>query len=289
LLYVRATDAGVPVEEVPATPPPNPSAENKPGRDNKPPEFIGIIVSREQDDVKSTLTGKVATVHVVIGDKVKAGDALVTLDESAAANQVEAARSARRRAEGNLTAAVAAAGQARLNLKSARKLAETGAGSVSDVENAESSLRIASANVTSAKAALDEAKSQEKQAETVGADVVIRTRFDGDVTAIYVNAGTLLATGAPVARVLNPEKLKVAFLVKRRDASLTPVGKPIFVQPLQTHGALLGAIETCTRNVDEDLAGIICEGSVVIPENRRDEPWVNEPVYVSVAAVIPGQ
>src|SRR3954471_23983926 len=57
------------------------------------PGWIGVIVARESVDVKADSQGRLQAVRVSIGDHVRKGDPIATLDTSLAAQDLEMARS----------------------------------------------------------------------------------------------------------------------------------------------------------------------------------------------------
>src|SRR5689334_18783715 len=60
-----------------STPPPSPAPTERQG-------WIGVVVTRESVDVTAESQGRLRAVHVSIGDRVRRGDAIATLDTSLA-------------------------------------------------------------------------------------------------------------------------------------------------------------------------------------------------------------
>ena len=85
------------------------------GRRAGPPGWVGVVVTRESVDVKADSQGRLQSMQVSIGDRVRKGDPIATLDTSLAAQDLEMARSVLRGAQADerRTAAELAEAQAR--------------------------------------------------------------------------------------------------------------------------------------------------------------------------------
>ncbi|HEY9421279.1 MAG TPA: biotin/lipoyl-binding protein, partial [Thermoanaerobaculia bacterium] len=91
-------EEGVAVPNPPAAPPataPAAAPQPQPERDG----WIGVVVASKSVDVTADTQGRLQAVHVAIGDQVRRGDRLATLDTSLAAQDLEMARSSLRASE----------------------------------------------------------------------------------------------------------------------------------------------------------------------------------------------
>lgn len=140
-------------------------------------------------ELASAVSGIVQTVHVQAGDRVKKGQALVSLDAS------------------GFEAAVAEAQAAVAQAQEEEKDAKRNLDRVQELYNrtviAATELEAAQLRQARAKAAVDAARARLAQARKVARDAVVRAPFDGVVLARQVEPGQAVASG------LKPEPLVV--------------------------------------------------------------------------------
>lgn len=216
-------------------------------------EFRDDAVSR----VGAPLDGRVVTVHVVLGQHVKAGDPLVTLECPDALTLRSAS-----------PVAAAALREARLELERQRRMQQEGVGIERDVVTAET--RVATAEAEAARVA---------QALTTagpgsGTTVVVRAPLAGVVTARRATAGLTVQHGTdPLVEIGNASSLWLVADVFERDLPRLHAGA-------RTRVTLASA--------GEELAGRVASVGAVVSTELRTAP-----VYIAVeargAALRPGQ
>jgi cobalt-zinc-cadmium efflux system membrane fusion protein len=197
--------------------------------------------------------GRVTAVHVKTGDKVKAGDPLITLTSPEAA----AARAA-------FAAAQAEHDAARKELARQEQMATSGVGIESDHVSAEAKLRQSDAELA--------------RAQTTagilggggGSTIVLRAPIDGTVIARRATVGSVAEPGGePLIEIGNPRALWVVADVFERDlvqvnegadvdVELTTGDKPLHGRVMSVGTALSGSTRTATVYIalDSDDAGI---------------------------------
>jgi HlyD family secretion protein len=144
-------------------------------------------------DVASVIAGRVATVKVVEGSRVKAGDVLVTLDSAALTLQVT-------QAEQGVNAAKAAVAQAR------------------DDDGSDADIAAAHARQKQAEAAVGLAKVQAGYA-------TITAPHAGIVVAVATNAGQAAAAGRTLVTLVDTSDLFVRAYVPEPDLGKVHVGQ----------------------------------------------------------------
>jgi RND family efflux transporter MFP subunit len=170
----------------------------------------GIIAARIEADLAFRVGGKVLERHVSVGDAVKAGDVVATLDDTDLRLQLETA-------EAEQAAARIALDKAQINLDRVDTLKAKGwaTGQASDletvtVEEARARLLGAGRNVDLARNALSYA--------------TLRAGADGIITATMAEPGQVLAAGQPMARIAHAGEREAvvaipeAMLAEVRDA-----------------------------------------------------------------------
>jgi RND family efflux transporter MFP subunit len=153
--------------------------------------FAGSIQPRYQVALGFRVAGRIATRHVEIGDRVRQGDLLATLEPSDQQNQLRA-----RQAE--LNKAKATWQQLSAEQQRYQQLIERGVGAQARLDQMSSDLQTQGAILSQARNALQQAN-----------DHVSYTRllaeFDGVVTDWHGEVGQVVATGHPVVSLARPE------------------------------------------------------------------------------------
>jgi RND family efflux transporter MFP subunit len=150
-------------------------------------ELTGVVAAEKSSAVSSRVTAMVTAVHVALGDEVRAGQTLVSIDPSAAQGQVT-------QAQGALAQAEAGLGLARRNLERYQALAATG--SASELE-----LDLARTQFAEAEGAVEQARGALASARSVARESTVVAPFAGRVTARPAEVGDLAAPGRPLAVV----------------------------------------------------------------------------------------
>jgi membrane fusion protein, multidrug efflux system len=172
-----------------AAPPPRTvlvtTARLDPGRAER--RLPGIVDARTEADLAFRVGGKVLARQVSVGDAVKAGDVVATLDDTDLRLQLEAAEAER-------AAARIALEKAEINLDRVATLKAKGwaTGQASDLETVA---------VEESRARLLEAGRNVDLARNVLSYATLRVEADGVVTATMAEPGQVLTAGQPVARL----------------------------------------------------------------------------------------
>ncbi|MBX7113209.1 MAG: efflux RND transporter periplasmic adaptor subunit [Myxococcaceae bacterium] len=170
--------------------------------------------------------GRVERVHVKTGDKVKPGDALVTLDCPEAA----AARTALATADARLK-------EARVALQRTQRMVEQGVGSEREKLEAETKLSEAEAEFSRAQA------SALFVGAGAGTAVVLRAPIAGTVLGRAATVGAAVQPGGePVIEVGDPSALWIVADIFERDLALVHEGAKATVELNSVHEPLLGSV-----------------------------------------------
>jgi multidrug efflux pump subunit AcrA (membrane-fusion protein) len=178
-------------------------------------EAGGVVAAQETASVSSRLVATIASVRVKAGDRVRAGDVLVTLEAPDILQRTHQARAGALAAEKSLAQArseltsaeaehrLAAAWHTRIATLHARSSA-TGqerdeadarlAAAAARLAGAQASIEVADANLLSARSAVGAAEATESY-------TTLRAPFDGLVTERLTDPGNLAAPGVPLLHV----------------------------------------------------------------------------------------
>jgi RND family efflux transporter MFP subunit len=182
---------------------------------------VGTLRSRTEVDLASRIVGRILAVNVRIGDRVKANDALVTLDEAELRTALNQAKERASAAQAAIASATAGSRQAR----SALDLATTEAGryrtlfkqkavSQQTVDTVEDALRQAEARMAQAEqneigtqATLRAAQEAQRQTETVMGYAAIASPMDGIVSERLADPGDMATPGNTLIKLFDPTRL----------------------------------------------------------------------------------
>jgi RND family efflux transporter MFP subunit len=182
---------------------------------------VGTIRSRTEVQLAARIVGRILSVTVRSGDRIKAGDTPVTLDDTELRSAVSQAKERVAGAQAGLSAASERAVQARsaLDLATAevdryRKLAATKAVALQALDAAEDAYRQAVSRMAqaeqgqiSAQADTRAATEARHQAETVAGYASILCPMDGVVSERLVDPGDLATPGNTLLRIFDPTRL----------------------------------------------------------------------------------
>ena len=199
---------------------------------------VGTIRSRTEVQLAARIVGRILTVAVRSGDRVKAGDAPVTLDDAELRTGVSQAKERLAGAQAGLAAAAEKTAQARSALDLARvevdrfrTLAATKAVSAQDLDRAEDSYRQtvsrmaqAEQGQVAAQADARAAAEAQRQAETVMGYASVVCPMDGVVSERLADPGDLATPGNTLLRIFNPTRLLLEAPIREGLVTRVKVG-----------------------------------------------------------------
>lgn len=162
-------------------------------------ELDGVVEAVRQATVSAQATGRVATLQVKVGDKVRAGQVLATIDDRD--TQTGVARS-----QAQVAQAEAELANAQANVQRTRDLRQQGFVSQAALDVAESQYKAAQAGRAGAGAGAQQARLAQSFTQ-------VTAPFDGYVMETLAQAGDLAVPGKPVATVYAPQPLRVVVQV----------------------------------------------------------------------------
>ncbi|MGE5177996.1 MAG: efflux RND transporter periplasmic adaptor subunit [Bacteroidota bacterium] len=174
--------------------------------------------------------GKIATVPVNEGDRVRPGQAVATLDPQDFDVAVQSAAAA-------LESARAALGQARANREKAardlarmRSLAAEGAGTQQQLDASIAAAQVGRAQVDAAEAQVHQAESSLAQAKLTRSYAVVTAPQAGQVTEKIHHPGETVTVGTAVVTIANLDTLKVHAAVDETRIGAVRLGDPVSVK-----------------------------------------------------------
>lgn len=196
-----------PLRAGPASPP-----APAPGRQ----EWLGVILSSESVDVTADSQGRLSAVYVEIGQAVRQGDRLASLDPRIVAQDLEMARSSLRASEADAGRAAAELSEAQARWERRRKNPEIF--SKEDLSEAELRVTTARSSLEVSQARVSEQRARVRQLQTSVGQTDIRAPFDGRVAERFADPGAQVGPGTPVVRLISGGDLQVRAAVPPDDA-----------------------------------------------------------------------
>ena len=243
----RRRPAPEPMPEPAAAPPAAaPAAAPQPAPDRK--GWIGVVVASKSVDVTADSQGRLQAVHVSIGDQVRRGDRIATLDTSLAAQDLEMARSSLRATEADERRAADELAEARA--RNERRVANPDFFSKEDL--AESALRAktAASALEVARSRTAEQQARVRQLQTTLSRNEVRAPFDGRVAERFADPGALVGPGTPVVRIISAGDLLVRAAVPPEEARKLAVSTPVTATVRNLGLRIPGAVQRIAPEVD---------------------------------------
>ncbi|TJY63016.1 efflux RND transporter periplasmic adaptor subunit [Sinimarinibacterium sp. CAU 1509] len=214
-------------------------------------EEDGVTRVRERYTVTPPVTGYVARLDFHVGDPVKVGQTLFSLEPLPSASldartraeataAVARAEAAQRAAETAAQAAQASADFARSEVNRLKPLMQTGAISRNQYEQASSEANRTAANLASARSAIEVARYERVSAETAlnfaggarqsGQQIVVTSPVSGSVLAIQREDEGVVQAGTPMLTIGDPHSLEIVVDVLSADAVRLLPGMPVWLE-----------------------------------------------------------
>jgi len=154
----------------------------------------GSVVSREDARVASELEGRVIAV-VEVGQTIAKGEVLARLDDTALRLRERDDQASLARIEAQLDYAVS-------QEQRYEQLVAQASIASAQLDQARSERRVLEQDLVRARVALERTRHALRQS-------IVRAPFDGVVAERFIQLGEYLATGAPVARLVNPKAVEI--------------------------------------------------------------------------------
>jgi RND family efflux transporter MFP subunit len=239
-----------PAPQPASAPPPSPAPQERQG-------WLGVIVARESVDVTAESQGRLRAVHVAIGDRVRKGDPIATLDTSLAQQDLEMARSALRGAEADEKRAADEMAEA----KARNDRRQQNPDFFSKEDLAESALRAktAASALEVARSRVAEQRARVRQLETTLSRNEVRAPFDGRVAERFADPGAIVGPGTPLVRLISAGDLLVRAAVPPEEARRLAVGSPVTATVRNLGLAIPGTIQRIAPEVDAASQMVLIE------------------------------
>lgn len=209
-------------------------------------EIDGTIAAGQHADIGFKASGRIAKVLVKVGDSVKAGQLLATLDASEAAAQLRAAEAQERAAQAQLTLATDTDRRTQTMVQSGAMAEGTG------VQSAQQRAL--------ASAQLESSQAQVSLSQVTLANQRLVAPFAGSVTRAPDGAGGIASPAVSLFELDDLSHLKLKGTLGERDAALLEVGALISIDT--EHGPVAGTVTAVLGTVDPSTRRVRIEASI---------------------------
>jgi multidrug efflux pump subunit AcrA (membrane-fusion protein) len=246
-------------------------------------EAGGVVHARTTATLVARIMASVREVRVRPGDRVRAGQVLVVLDDRDLAANARMARSSAAGADQGLSAATSERDAAKAALVLARASHERVSGlygkksaTSQELDEAVATLNAAEARVASADARVRQAQAAGESASAAGdaasvaaSFALITAPFAGIVTEKLVEPGNMAAPGTPLVRVEDAGGFRLEVRVDESRAQYVRVGNrvEVAVDGAAPNGQALettGEVSEVARALDADAQGFLVK--IALPE-----------------------
>lgn len=193
-------------------------------------DAIGTVQPAEQATLAAQVMGTVRSVAVREGDRVRAGQTLVTIDAAQLQSEAERARASAGAIEQQIAAAESDAALAASTLRRYEVLREKKSVSPQEFDEVQARSKAASARLDATRQQEKEARAAESSARTMQSYTRIRAPFDGVVTERKVDPGALAAPGSPLLTVEKASRLRLEVSVDESLLSAVRMGATVPVK-----------------------------------------------------------
>jgi RND family efflux transporter MFP subunit len=221
-------------------------------------ELDGTLDAEQSASVGFKVGGKIGSLKVKVGDQVRAGALLATLDATEAGAQAAAASAQVRAAEAQLALA---------QDSERRTQAMVQSGSFAEASGVQSTQQHALAL-----AQLDAAKAQASLVRVSLGNHTLVAPFAGTVTKVPDGIGEVVGPGTPLFEIVNTKVLKLATTVSEHDANLLVPGAP--VELVVENGKATGRISAVLGTIDQKTRRVPVEASFDNPGFLRSGAFV---------------
>ena len=177
------------------------------------PSVSGALMALHEARIRAEVSGRVMSTPVLAGQRVRSGDLIVKIDDSAIRDAWLSARSGERLAQ-------IALDDATRDEQRTETLQAAGAVADRDLENAKRALASAEAVHADAQARLAGAQQQLDRTR-------VTAPFAGVVSEMPVNAGDIVQPGTAIATVIDPASMRFEGTVPAEEVAALRVGAPV--------------------------------------------------------------
>ncbi len=248
-------------------------------------ETSGTVRAKTVSIVASRVMGTVTSVRVKEGDKVNAGDVLMTIDNRDTAQRVTAAEAAFNEAQSARQAAGEQRSLADVTYRRFKNLYDEKVISRQEFDQIEMQKKVADAEFNRMSQSVERAKANLQEARVHDGFTQVRAPVSGIVTEKKIEAGSLATPGMPLYTVEDTSQFKIEAAIDEGLIKKVSPGMPAYVLFDKTGEKVNGRITKVVPSIDPASRTFLVEvtlqdrslrtgsyGKVLIPQGKKGSP-----------------
>ncbi|MBI2400195.1 MAG: efflux RND transporter periplasmic adaptor subunit [Deltaproteobacteria bacterium] len=265
-------------------------------------EATGTLAAWDEVIVSSEIQGTVSKIKADLGDRVKAGDTLATLDQREASSNLEQAKAAHQSSLRAFDREKARLEDANANFKRYEELFKKGMVSVSQFDNVRTGRDVAEAQLHESEARVEEASARHDLAKKRMSDTVVKSPISGEVSRRFVSTGESVKEKSQMFTVVSTGTLKFRGTVAESAVPRIRTGQAVLVtveafKDKTFKGSLSRispALDTQTRTLEieaevPNAGGVLKPGffarGIVLTQKENGVPFVPEEAVYSFVGI----
>ncbi|HXK12856.1 MAG TPA: efflux RND transporter periplasmic adaptor subunit [Vicinamibacteria bacterium] len=229
----------------------------------------------QEVSVHAKVAGYVRSIRVDVGDHVRRGDTIATLEIPELADDVHKAAAATQAAREELKRAQARHDELHLVAQRLQQVVLQRPNLVAqqDIDSARDQDMAGQASLDAARHSVEEGEANESRMQTMLGYGVITAPFDGVITRRYADTGALIQAGTssntqamPVVSLAEDRLLRLAFPVPESAVPFVREGTTVQIEVLAVHRKFAGAVARLAGQVDRETRTMLTEVDVPNPD-----------------------
>jgi RND family efflux transporter MFP subunit len=196
--------------------------------------FTGSLTAASRVEITPRVAGRLDRIYVDIGDTVRRGDRLASLDTDVFEQELEQARAELAVARASLAEARASLAAAERSLARTRELREQRVASQSELDAAETEVQAQAARLELARSQIEQREAALRGAQIRLSYTELRAVWHGEdserlVSERFADEGSNLQANTPVLALVEPNPLRAVVFVTERDYAKLQSGQPVLL------------------------------------------------------------
>ncbi len=231
-----------------------------------PGGLVGVVVAARTLDLAPQVEGRLESLKVGLGDRVKEGQELATLDRQPFEIELAARQAGVKAAEAEQARSQVLLTQAKQTLEREKRVREYTAAEA--LETAENQYAMALSDVALAQARTAQAQAQRDHAASSLAYTRLRAPFAGVISEVFIYPGAQVGRATPVVRVVS-EELRLRVAVPASLAGRVRPGTPLKARLESLELVVTGVVESVSPEIDPASRHLKAEARLEVPEAHR--------------------
>ncbi|MEL7250118.1 MAG: efflux RND transporter periplasmic adaptor subunit [Bacteroidota bacterium] len=192
--------------------------------------YSGVAQADQLSKLSFRVGGTIRSVNVKLGDRVRRGQLIATIDPIDYSIQADQASASEKGAEANLQSAETQLINARSNYYRIEKLYENNSVPLNDFEQAKSAYESAQSSYEAAQTQVTSAQKQSQSARNQVSYTRLTAPFNGVITAINAEVNELTGSGTPIAELSSEAKPEVRVGIPENFISGIKAGQKVGIR-----------------------------------------------------------